>query len=275
MKFRFLILTAIFLVGCVIANPNNQSSAMPLLQFKSPNIFDKYWDSTKGLDLDLGIYAINKNEAFLFGSIDRNSALSFLSAQSALLHSDDGGKHWKEVLNPIKAGTIWDLSITNDGVGWALAYTWDLEEYTLYHTTDHGKNWEQLSVIAAPGNTTFIRMNFVDEFHGDIVILYMGDHIDFLTTADGGVTWISANKYSPPFDDLARTEILETYVSSRRDTSESVSTDYLSDWKLETNSDTLFITRKVIEKNQSWGNWEIINKLPIHLNYQNGQIVVP
>ena len=88
-----------------------------------------------------GIYAINKDIAFVFGGLSVPGG----TIGSLLLRSTDGGVHWKQMLNPINYNDITHVVFIGKGEGWAIA-TWTPEGDAgtrLWHTTNYGETWQE------------------------------------------------------------------------------------------------------------------------------------
>jgi len=146
------------------------------------------------------IQAVDQTSVFLLGqAIDQNEVIS-----SVLLRSDNGGVNWSEVLRPRPKTT--DLSVAGihltflkGGMGWAVGAwempTWGEVSITTYQTKDYGHTWTTLSNTILPkagSASTFLKMSFSDEIHGQIDVLIensQNDRFAYLTTRDGGMTW--------------------------------------------------------------------------------------
>ncbi len=189
------ILIALSLMGCnSITTQATPSSVVQFLDvhfeanqwMKPPLEADVYLDAS-------GIYALDKGVAFLYGGL----TVPVDMRHSVLLRTEDGGKHWVEVMNPEDGSDVLQVVFGNGGGGWALVM-WTVEgpgAPLLYHTQDYGRTWTKLSDV--PKWVWYgwpIRMKFFDSMHGQITIVYDAglsetNRIAFLSTSDGGLTW--------------------------------------------------------------------------------------
>ena len=63
-----------------------------------------------------GIYPFDKNRIMIFGSLTIGGG----SVRSTLLLSEDGGKNWKEEMQPVLQGDIYKIYFIDKYTGWAL-----------------------------------------------------------------------------------------------------------------------------------------------------------
>jgi hypothetical protein len=264
--------TAIPIIPTATATPIPE----PVVKFLPPDFLGNASDY--GATLSVGIFAITKDIVFLFGGIGDPSG----GQQSTLLRSEDGGRHWLEVVNPQKGSDVIDFQMLDTGEGWALIM-WVVEgpgAPILFHTKDFGETWTQLSQVPKPEWYAYpVNMVFFDGQHGQMEMNVVGglnDRLAFMTTFDGGLSWEETGSYTPPFDDyeVRYSAIIALSQVNRKDSVESTSLDYSTRWKVETTDESIIIYRQLHE-NFSWSNWEIVNKLPKHFDYQDGQIIVP
>lgn len=155
-----------------------------------------------GLTLDNnGMYAVDSNLLFLYGNISTGAA----SLQSYLLRSDDGGKNWQDVMQPIAGSSVINLFFLNKNIGWALV-AWTTEgpgELNLYHTNDAGQHWQKVTEVPKRNYMGWpLDFSFTTEQNGVMRIEYDGyddnDGVDLLVTKDGGKTWAISNKLPIP-----------------------------------------------------------------------------
>src|SRR6185436_16101431 len=186
-KFLFLFIIITLVVACgpvtpialvptstiapVIPSATATFIPEPVIEFLSPNLLfppDEY-----GLTLDAGIYALSKDIVFLFGSLYNAPG----TQQSTILLSDDGGKHWIEVMDPQKGSSVLDFQMLDTGEGWALVM-WVVEgpgAPILFHTKDFGKTWMKLSEVPKPEwNAYPANMAFFDSKNGQMVMSVFG-----------------------------------------------------------------------------------------------------
>jgi hypothetical protein len=89
-----------------------------------------------------GIYALNRETVFLFGGVREVSNDWWGPYYSMLLRSDDGGKHWQEVMQPVVGSDLAEMDFLENRNGWALV-VWITEgagPASLYRTTDYGES---------------------------------------------------------------------------------------------------------------------------------------
>lgn len=288
MKKLFYLLSAIILAGCGPVTPIAASpTETPVIKFEKPNIRDDM-QSGYGFDLNVGIFAVDRSILFLFGSI---GGLDNWPLQSTLLRSEDGGKHWTEVMEPEQISKVIAFQMLDTGAGWALVeiiYTGE-GPATLFHTTDFGKSWHKLSDIHKNTYLGFPGlMYFANENEGQLDIIYpyeLSDkgYVAHLSTYDGGRTWQETDRYSPKFEDKwTQANVTGAYAwSYRKDYGESFSLDGRSLWRVVATNEEVIINRKLPKSIPDttgeiiWQDWETITVLPLHLSYQNGMIEVP
>ncbi|MFZ5910935.1 MAG: WD40/YVTN/BNR-like repeat-containing protein [Chloroflexota bacterium] len=277
---KLCLLFSLILTGCgtVTPVPTPQS---PVLEFQSPTIVKKDVAEKEGLDLTVGIFALNKNVVFLFGGMMAYDG-EYKSLQSTLLRSEDNGMHWKEVMTPISDSSICEFTLLESGIGWALIYTplmnYEPEKYRLYQTVDYGMSWKEISTI--PLSEDFpspLQMIFVDELHGHIDMLYEFSYLEFLTTNDGGVHWTQSGKFEPEFEgNVSGLKILDSYRALNTDISESFSLDHSGFWKLDgrygdPNTHIITIQHQIFTDDGSLNVEKMI--LPRHFDFVDGQII--
>ncbi len=287
MKKQFWLLFVILLASCgPVTSIAILPTKSPVIEFKKTNIREDM-QSLYDFDLNVGIFAVDKNILFLFGSIGE---LEDWPLQSTILRSEDGGKHWTEVMQPEQISKVMAFQVLKTGIGWALveiSYTGE-GPVTLFHTTDFGKSWQKLSEIHKDTYLGFPGlMYFANETEGQLDIIYPYEmpagYIAHLSTYDGGKTWQETGRYSPKFEkEMAQANATGAYAFwYRRDYDKSVSLDGRSLWRVVTNNEEVIISCKLPKPDPdatgfiTWQDWETVTTLPLHLKYQNGRIEAP
>ncbi len=145
-----------------------------------------------GVTIDfLGITAVDKNTALLYGLSD---------VGSILLRTDDGGKHWQEVLTPQFGTRVRWVAFADNLTGWALVEYFQGEaggEITLHQTRDAGLTWKKLAMVPTDGTYWEpINVRFFDRALGQIEIFnYTQDKCaTTLQTVNGGRSWQETNR---------------------------------------------------------------------------------
>lgn len=276
---KLCLVFSLILAGCAAVTPLPTPQS-PILEFQSPTIIKRDVAETEGLDLTVGIFALNKNVVFLFGGMMAYDG-EYKSLQSTLLRSEDNGMHWKEVMTPISDSYVREFTILESGVGWALIYkplmNYEPKKYTLYQTIDYGISWKEISTIPLSGEFPLpLQMIFVDELHGHIDMLYEFSYLEFLTTNDGGIHWAQSGKFEPKFEDNASSlKILDSYKALSLNTSESISLDHSGNWKLDGRygdpDTTVIVIKHWISVDDGFKLEEMI--LPRHFEFVDGKII--
>ncbi len=213
------------------------------------------------------VYALDKDVVFLFGEL----RIPAMSIRSLLLHSDDGGKHWYEVMQPEPGSATTELFFVDDGHGWALV-VWTVEgagPANLYHTKDYGKSWQKLSDIPFFGGHSFtFDLQFSDKQHGQVKAEKMLDranhHCCTLSSTDGGLTWNET-------DDCGECD----YGMRRQDV---VLARDGSQWQVEVDSFDVskeLCRVKISRRLSSENTWTVVSSIPTYFEYSSGQLVVP
>ena len=173
------------------------------------------WDSPQikdGLTFHIrGIYAINKDMAFIFGGLKTPGG----TIGSLLLRSTDGGVHWKESLNPIDYHDVTHVVFIDDGKGWAIS-TWQMEGELgtrLWHTTDYGETWQESE--GHPPTSLGIRV--FDGQHLQVKALNWWanpntDRYMIWDSYDGGATWTES--FGIPVNDTNVDAVVEAYADT-------------------------------------------------------------
>jgi hypothetical protein len=239
----------------------------PAIRFLSPNLL--IVPDNHNLNLNAGIFALNKDIIFLLGN---------LGTQSTLLRSNDAGKNWIEIMEPIKGSSVTDFQMLPTGEGWVtVMWFWESPGNTsLFYTTNFGDTWELIYDFPKPSvDTVLANLAFFDEDNGQVLMLVtnsLNDRIAFLTTTDGGKSWQETSSYVPPFEDkrVFLESLTEIYYENKKDYSQSWGLDYSSHWKIETTDAKLNVYRQLVNpESNSWNDWELMNSLPLQYGYQN------
>jgi hypothetical protein len=283
MKKLFYLLFVVILVSC---GPVTPVAVSPIIKFEKPNILDRM-QSGYNFDLNVGIFAVDENILFLFGSMGE---FDFYPLQSIVLRSEDGGKHWTEVMKPEQISRVMAFQILATGEGWALIQIKNggVGPITLFQTTDFGISWRKISEIPKNTNLGFpALMYFANKSDGQLDIIYPYEmpgeaYVVHLSTYDGGKTWEETGRYYPRFEDeMVQLGITSAYLYYTKDYDESLSLDKRNLWKIESTNEDVIISRKLPKPVNDatgyiiWQDWETITVLPLHLRYENGMIEVP
>jgi len=215
-----------------------------------------------GVNLRLwGIHALSKDVVFLYGSF----AASPGTLRSVLLRSNDGGRHWKEVMQPEMGSEITELYFLPGGQGWAVAL-WTVEgpgRAYLFHSDDSGSHWQRVSEfpLSGPGGNSYPSgLQFQDDRQGSVRVLSIVNLACCrYVTHDGGLTWVKTDDCLSKDDCLLKT--LNEYSLEKMS------------WKyrvLKSES-----TIKISRRSSLDGNWVEMSKLPLHYGYAQGRIVLP
>lgn len=235
-----------------------------------------------------GIYAINKDVAFVFGGLDVPGG----TIGSLLLRSTDGGVHWKEVLNPVDYHDITHVVFIDNGEGWAIS-TWQMEgelETRFWLTTDYGETWQEskghppTSYGISVFDSQHLQVKSLDWWANPNTDRYM-----IWDSYDGGATW--AESFSIPVNDTSVQSIVEAYADTpggkygnyyQCDLWKTACTAYGQDgskWQIENiyrrrcsdgyNFDLLYA-----EAHHYWQEQESTQAIPLFFSYQENKIQV-
>ena len=109
-----------------------------------------------------------------------------MGEEGAIMHTSDGGAHWRRRPSPASDGSLQDLAFADSRNGWAVSRTWIPSSGTVYRTTDGGAHW-------ASQRKTSNDLAWVQALTRSKVVV--GGAGGFLSrTADGGTTWRSKTR---------------------------------------------------------------------------------
>jgi hypothetical protein len=243
MKWQWLcaIVGTVLLACCVSAAPVAQDGGLAKVQFLE-NRFDDHTEviaSQSGVKLKLtGVYAIDKDAAFLFGALKPSEDGIDLSV---ILRSEDGGRSWLQVLSANLGQSIYHVAFVDHGVGWAIAMNdvEDLSAYDLYRSFDYGKTWSE-PIEFGEWNFRPWGIKFTDKNNGQITFDKFtsspSDRFGIISTTDGGVTWNETlSVFLFPDDPERLDELKKQYVAPPGGDFGSYWKDWDSDWNTEIN----------------------------------------
>jgi photosystem II stability/assembly factor-like uncharacterized protein len=220
-----------------------------------------------------GIYAIDKNTAYLYGQTGLGALL---------LQTKDAGKHWQESNIDDAGSAVRFVTFNNHQTGWALVEYYQGEAggpITLYRTTNAGQTWKSLGEFFNMSRYwELVNVRLFDNKKGQVDIFdYDADrgepeHVKILTTVNNGSTWKeTARLYGK---DIKMYRHHGTML--RAGTAESNS-DYLQStgrdgtyWQIEQAADT---PQTTVKQRLLGKKLESLNPIPGVWNYQNGRIV--
>jgi photosystem II stability/assembly factor-like uncharacterized protein len=215
-----------------------------------------------GVNLRLwGIHALSKDVVFLYGSFNTSPG----TLRSVLLRSRDGGRHWKEVMQPERGSEITELFFLPGGQGWAVAL-WTVDgpgRSYLFHSDDSGAHWKLVTEFPQYdlGWHSFPSgLQFLNAQQGSVRILSIVNLACCnYETDDGGLTWQKTD------DCLSEEECLLKTPSE-------CSLEEMS-WKYGVSQaeSTIKISRRLSLD----GYWTEVSKIPLHYGYKEGKIVLP
>ena len=220
-----------------------------------------------GIEFDpWGIYAVDEGLAFLFGGL----SVSPGTIRSVVLRSDDGGEHWCEVMESQQGSDVTEMVFVEDGLGWALV-VWTVEgpgPARLYHTTDYGRNWQELSSIPYPGGHSFtFDLQLFSNRQGQVrVNRFMEEVYCLFNTTDGGLTW---NETGDCCDD-------DECDFERRSQDTALAQDG-SRWQFEVDSSDVERDLREIAVSRQLSHedtWTVVSRIPVHFEYAEGQPVI-
>jgi len=263
-----LTVSLVILIGC---STQSKSPQMQFLDFRTEQAL-LYADAEKadeGVYLSVSIYGFDKNLAFLLGSLKTPA----VSIRSLLLRSEDGGRSWMEVMEPVTGSDVIRLFFLSKQTGWALLgeTSEGPGQLYIYKTKDSGKSWKKVSRIPKRHYTGWPKgFGFIDERNGRMEMLYDGaaptDGFAVMSTSDGGITWQETRSLS-----------LDEYRDNYEEESEEPSTDYVtardgSQWKLQEQPNRQI---SVLRRRHSGGEWDTVSTLPSHFRYSDGRVILP
>lgn len=120
-----------------------------------------------------------------------------------LYRSNDQGNTWLQFTVPDQPGVRPLISFVDDREGWLLAPGWTTTECqeasaAVWHATDGGKLWRQLSITGIGSSQCKGGIWFVDARHGFISAADPLHPPTIYRTSDGGSTWAAGTLPDPP-----------------------------------------------------------------------------
>ena len=122
-----------------------------------------------------------------------------------LFRSTDGGNNWSQRSLPNELGIFLALSISfvNNREGWVLGVRYlsvpqCAEEAALWHTTDAGATWKQLTTTGLASMQCEEEISFVDSAHGLLIASDPNRGPTIYRTSDGGHRWAPSTLPDPP-----------------------------------------------------------------------------
>ena len=133
--------------------------------------------------------------------LDANNGWGWTDTQR-LLRTSDGGLTWMD-RTPGKGGSGEEAFFSDMQTGWIPIFFPDTHLTGLFHTTDGGQTWSQISYDPVNGVRGLVRLRFRDGMHGwaneEDVFMSREANYHLSETQDGGVTWkpIAVNPPKP------------------------------------------------------------------------------
>lgn len=121
----------------------------------------------------------NPNSAFLPVKVFSPDGSCFL----IIYRSVDYGQTWS-FQGSIEDGVAVDFHTIDEG--------WLVSRSGLYHTTDGGITWSEMTTLGIPAGEIFLKVNFVDSLHGWVLATpddMTWNPLKLYRTTDGGVSW--------------------------------------------------------------------------------------
>ncbi len=153
----------------------------------------------KGHEFFIGF--TNKNHGWLVSGASRGVA----SALNYVFQTSDGGKTWEEIGNPndIYSEHLTGAGFSSKDIGF-LGYRYFMDDGpVIYWTKDQGKSWDRLSVSLPEKFNQYKKDPLSPIFNGEVGLFPIA-LIDkdaevvgtiFLSSKDGGLTWVYDEKY--------------------------------------------------------------------------------
>ena len=112
---------------------------------------------------------------------------------SYVLHTTDGGMHWKDVTPKYATAQQSDEGISTEFLTASIAWV-ATTRHALFHTIDGGQTWQKTAVGPADEASQASQITFINPSDGWILFSTsdtggQGDSIDIFRTTDGGMTW--------------------------------------------------------------------------------------
>lgn len=120
-----------------------------------------------------------------------------LIASSVLFRSTDQGNTWQLRPLPALSPVTPSISFVNDHEGWLLSVTYlnvrqCAEEDVIWHTTDAGATWRQLTTTGLASMQCEEEISFVDSAHGFLTASDPNHRPTIYRTSDGGHSWVAS-----------------------------------------------------------------------------------
>jgi hypothetical protein len=243
----------------------------PLVQFMDVSGDPKMQSWAEQWGVDVGganlrissIYPLSTDVAFLMGRLEAPTVNA--SWRSCLLRSEDGGRHWREVLPPVTGSDVLTTTFVGPDHGWALAM-WTVEgpgDPLVYRTSDAGRSWsEPTKITKRLFDGTPANLQFTDEKTGRLWIVYAEKlEVDVLLTTDGGATWNLDERLPWNLDNKNR------YISAA---TEAASPDG-GYWRVEhlKAPERIVVSRRAASQDE----WTVAGTLPAHYAYATGRVL--
>lgn len=160
----------------------------------SPDEKEVLTQLTEDLTASLYVSVLGRsyNEAFLYGVWGMGPG----PLRSVMLRTTNGGKNWREVMQPVGSSEVWEIQFLNAKMGFALVlFTMEGPgPVSLFRTLDGGATWaEQGEVPKSNHSDVPVRMNFSSKQKGELYLTCnAGADEEYLmrqTTTNGGKTW--------------------------------------------------------------------------------------
>lgn len=112
----------------------------------------------------------------------------WLVSSHRMFWTDDQGNNW----NDISPGSIQVANFLNADQVWALS-TPNLDEFSIYHSSDQGATWESFKLTPPPGSWWPLQLQFTSPSIGWLVLQKETSQLfssaSLMKTVDGGLTW--------------------------------------------------------------------------------------
>jgi photosystem II stability/assembly factor-like uncharacterized protein len=116
--------------------------------------------------------------------------------REAILRTDDGGRHWRNVTPPGSPSnatrTAYFLDADHAWVAVSPRVQGPTATVTIYRTADRARTWQSAAVVI-PDGTGAGQLHFVDTRHGWMMAATNNGGVAIYRTADGGIHWTVAS----------------------------------------------------------------------------------